>query len=68
MRQHWLGVVDKLDFLIAIACVAAVIVALCAIAIVNRLDQLIGILTGAAADKGEAEQKDESPKPTGAEN
>ena len=48
----------KLDFLIAIACVAAVIVAFCAIAIVNRLDQLIGILTSAASDKVEAEQED----------
>jgi hypothetical protein len=48
---------SKLDFLIAIACVAAVIVAFCAIAIVNRLDQLIGILMGAAADKVEVEQE-----------
>lgn len=36
-----------MNFLIAVACVAAVVVAFCAVAIVNRLDQLIGIITGA---------------------
>jgi hypothetical protein len=39
--------VSKLDFLIGVACVSAVVVAFCAVAIVNRLDQLIGIITGA---------------------
>src|SRR4030095_85166 len=36
-----------MNFLIGVACVAAVVVAFCAVAIVNRLNQLIGIITGA---------------------
>jgi hypothetical protein len=53
-----------MNFLIGVACVAAVVVAFCAVAIVNRLDQLIGIITGArerTKDEDQDEDEDEDP-------
>jgi hypothetical protein len=51
--------VSKLNFLIGVACVAAVVVAFCAVAIVNRLDQIIGIITGVRDRTRDEEQGEE---------
>ena len=41
---------NKMDFVVIAAGLAAVVVAFCSIAIVNRLDQLIDILTRGRPD------------------
>ena len=50
---------SKMNLLIGVACVAAVVVAFCAIAIVNRLDQLIAIITRARERTEDEGQEDE---------
>jgi hypothetical protein len=47
-----------MNFLIGVACVAAVVVAFCAVAIVSRLDQLIDIITR-ARERTEHEKEEE---------